>query len=173
MPTEIVSGLSVSFSLSVPNYPASSWGAILYLRSPSGSADITATADGDAFIFTASATDTASWPAETYSAVVRVTRADEVYQPVSQRLTVLPDIAGLSNHDPRTNAEKALAAVQATLMNRATKDQLRTAFGGRSLEKTPLADLLKLESRFLKQVNAERRKKAGKGFFTLHKVRMS
>ncbi len=96
----------------------------------------------------------------------------DVHQPLTSRLTVLPDLAAMDTHDPRSEAEKALAAIQATLSNRATSDQLKLSFGGRSLEKTPLSDLLKLEQRFLNRVNQEKRKKSGRGLLTVHKVRM-
>ncbi|MEI8598909.1 hypothetical protein P4S64_18910 [Vibrio sp. M60_M31a] len=76
----------------------------------------------------------------------------DVHQPLTSRLTILPDLAAMDTHDPRSEAEKALAAIQATLSNRATSDQLKLSFGGRSLEKTPLSDLLKLEQRFLNRV---------------------
>ncbi|EJG0880625.1 hypothetical protein C4G54_RS01145 [Vibrio parahaemolyticus] len=172
IPTKITSGLSVNFTLSYPDYPASSWVATIYLRSASGKADIVGTPEGDAFRFSVSASETANWPAEEYSVVLRVTDGTDVHQPLTSRLTVLPDLAALDVHDPRSEAEKALAAIQATLTNRATSDQLKLSFGGRSLEKTPLSELLQLEQRFLNRVNQEKRKKSGRGLLTVHKVRM-
>ncbi len=172
IPTKITSGLSVNFTLSYPDYPASSWVATIYLRSAFGKADIVGTPEGDAFQFSIPASETANWPAEEYSVVLRVTDGTDVHQPLTSRLTVLPDLAALDVHDPRSEAEKALAAIQATLTNRATSDQLKLSFGGRSLEKTPLSELLQLEQRFLNRVNQEKRKKSGRGLLTVHKVRM-
>ncbi|EOX3945015.1 hypothetical protein ACPHXT_003531 [Vibrio alginolyticus] len=172
IPTKITSGLSVNFKLSYPDYPASSWVATIYLRSASGKADIVGTPEGDAFQFSIPASETANWPVEEYSVVLRVTDGTDVHQPLTSRLTVLPDLAALDVHDPRSEAEKALAAIQATLTNRATSDQLKLSFGGRSLEKTPLSELLQLEQRFLNRVNQEKRKKSGRGLLTVHKVRM-
>ncbi|HGY0940902.1 TPA: hypothetical protein ACNUTR_003634 [Vibrio cholerae] len=172
MPTTITAGLSVNFQLSFPDYPASSWEATIYLRSSSGKANIVGVPESDAFLFSASASETASWSPGEYSVVLRVTDGTDVHQPITSRLTVLPDLAALDTHDPRSEAEKALAAIQATLTNRATSDQLKLSFGGRSLEKTPLSDLLKLEQRFLNRVNQEKRKKSGRGLLTVHKVRM-
>ncbi|HHC6612688.1 TPA: hypothetical protein ACN311_001881 [Vibrio parahaemolyticus] len=172
MPTTITAGLSVNFQLSYPDFPASSWGATLYLRSASGKADLVGTPEGEAFLFSVPASETANWPAEEYSVVLRVSNGTDVHQPLTSRLTVLPDLAAMDSHDPRSEAEKALAAIQATLSNRATSDQHKLSFGGRSLEKTPLSDLLKLEQRFLNRVNQEKRKKSGRGLLTVHKVRM-
>lgn len=172
IPTEITSGLSVSFRLSLPDYPASMWDATLYLVSVEQKIELTATRDGDVFVFSATAAESATWSASVYSALIRVSQGESVHQPVCERLTVLPNLAAMDSHDPRSNAEKALAAIQATLAHRATSDQLKLSFGGRSLEKTSLSDLLKLESRFIRQVNNERRKKAGRGLFKLNRVRM-
>ena len=172
IPTTITAGLSVNFQLSYQDYPASLWEATIYLRSASGKADIVGTSEGDAFLFSVPASETSGWSAGEYSVVLRVTNGAEVYQPLTSRLTVLPDLAALNTHDPRSEAEKALAAIQATLTNRATSDQLKLSFGGRSLEKTPLSDLMKLEKRFLNMVSQEKRKKSGRGLLTIHKVRM-
>ena len=104
--------------------------------------------------------------------MVRVDKAGDVYQPVTERLTVLPNVAIMDTYDPRTHNEKALAAIQATLANRAGSDQLKLSFNGRSLEKTPVVDLLKMESSYIKKVGAERRKKSGAGIFKVSKVRL-
>jgi hypothetical protein len=172
IPTEIQAGLSVSFRVSLSDFPASSWAATLYLRSATGKADVAATADGDEFVFTMPASETATWSAGLYSAVLRVSSGEDVHQPYSGRLTVLPDVAAADSFDPRTAAEKMLEAIQATLASRATTDQLKIEFNRRSLEKTPLTDLLKLEARFIRKVNAERRKKAGRSPIKVTKVRL-
>ncbi|MEZ9525713.1 hypothetical protein [Enterovibrio norvegicus] len=172
IPTELQSGLSVSFRVSFPLFPAAEWVATLHLISLNSKVDITAKPDGDAFVFSATAAESAEWAAGQYSALIRVSKGDDVHQPVSQRLTVLPNLAAMDSHDPRTDAEKALDAIQATLASRATSDQLKLSFGGRSLEKTPLSDLLKLEARFIRKVNSERRKKTGRGLLKLNRVRM-
>ncbi len=131
-----------------------------------------ATVDGDEFVFIISASETSSWSAGLYSAVLRVRSGENVHQPYSGRLTVLPDVAASDSFDPRTQAEKMLEAIQATLANRATTDQLRIEFNQRRLEKTPLTDLLKLEARFIRKVNAERWKKTGRSPIKLTKVRL-
>ncbi|HDI3228315.1 TPA: hypothetical protein PMB55_003653, partial [Vibrio cholerae] len=115
---------------------------------------------------------TAEWLPGEYTAVIRVTKGQDVYQPYSERVTVLPDLVRLDTHDPRSDAEKALQAIRNTLANRATADQLKLSFGGRSLEKTPISDLLKLERRFAVMVAKEKRAKSGRGLLKITKVRM-
>ena len=172
MPREIQAGLSISFKVSFPSFPAPLWSATLHMISVSSKIEITAKAEGNDFVFSATATESAKWAPGQYSALIRVSNEDDVHQPFIQRLHVLPDLAAIERHDPRTDAEKALAAIQDTLANRATSDQLKLSFGGRSLEKTPLLDLLKLEARFIRMLNNEHRKKAGRSLFKINKIRM-
>lgn len=172
IPTEIISGLSVSFRASFPEYPAPEWTYTLYLRSLSGKADIVGVPDADGVVFNADAAETAKWPAEKHNIVIRVSKGSDVYQVYSGRIDVLPDVAGLESLDARTDAEKSLEAIRAVLHSRASNDQLKLAFNGRSLEKTSIADLLKLESNFVKRVNAERRKKSGRSLIKTIKVRL-
>ncbi|HFQ5369667.1 TPA: hypothetical protein ACGVAR_002214 [Vibrio vulnificus] len=172
IPTTFISGLSVSFPVTFSQHPASEWDATLHLRSANYSADIIAQKQQNSFLFVADGMTTANWLSGEYTAVIRVTKGQDVYQPHSERVTVLPDIVQLESHDPRSDAEKALEAIRNTLANRATADQLKLSFGGRSLEKTPISDLLKLERRFAVIVAKEKRKKAGRSLFKITKVRM-
>ncbi|EJL6616038.1 MULTISPECIES: hypothetical protein [Vibrio] len=172
IPTTFISGLSVSFPVSFSQYPASEWDATLYLRSANHAADIIAQKQENSFLFAADGMTTAEWLPGEYTAVIRVTKGQDVYQPYSERVTVLPDLVRLDTHDPRSDAEKALQAIRNTLANRATADQLKLSFGGRSLEKTPISDLLKLERRFAVMVAKEKRAKSGRGLLKITKVRM-
>lgn len=172
IPKEISAGLSAEFRCSFSEYPASSWVATLFLRGASSKADVVAAADGDQFVFTLSAVVTSGLVDGLYTAVVRVEKDGDVHQPVSQRLTVLPDVTKLDTHDPRTAVEISLAAVQNTIAGRATSDQLKMSFNGRSLEKTSVLDLLTLEASYLKKLGAERRKKSGAGLLQINKVGM-
>lgn len=172
IPTTFIAGLSVSFPVTFSQYPASEWDATLHLRSANHSADIQAQKQGDSFLFVATALETAEWVPGEYSAIIRVAKGLDVHQPCADRVSVQPDLVQLETYDPRSDAEKSLDAIRATLSNRATTDQLKLSFGGRSLEKTPISDLLKLERRFVVMVSKEKRKKAGRSLFKVTKVRM-
>ncbi|QDF14252.1 head-to-tail joining protein [Dinoroseobacter phage vB_DshS-R4C] len=70
------------------------------------------------------------------------------------RVTVIPDpLAG--TEDRRTPARRILAAIEATLEGRATKDADTYSIEGRSITRTPLPDLLRLRAVYAEQVARE------------------
>lgn len=61
----------------------------------------------------------------------------------------------LLNGDTRTHAQKTLAAIEAVIENRATKDQQSYTIAGRSLERMSVADLLEFRNQYRREVNSE------------------
>lgn len=128
--------------------------------------NLAATIDGDEFVFSADASTTATWAAGDYWYSVRVTSGSAVQELESGQVTVLPDMAAASSgYDGRTQAEIALAAIEAVLANRATKDQDRYRINNRELYRTSISDLLKLRDFYRDLVNRERAAKCGSNPF--------
>ncbi len=75
-------------------------------------------------------------------------------------IKVLPDlrIGGGASVDRRTHAKKVLEAIEAVIEGRASKDQESYTINGRSLSRTPLAELLGARNQYRAEVNAERRR---------------
>ena len=73
-------------------------------------------------------------------------------------LTILADLTGVSGvYDGSSQAEKDLAAIRAEISARASGGMtLEYSIGSRSLKKEPIASLLALESKLVRQVFAER-----------------
>lgn len=131
------------------------------LRGPS-SVNITGTSDGDYFVFTAPATETANWLPGNYWYAVRAANGADVQELESSQTTVLPDMANApEGYDGRTPSEIALEAIEAVLAKRATMDQERYRINNRELYRTPIADLLKLRDMYRMEVNRERSAKCG------------
>jgi hypothetical protein len=65
--------------------------------------------------------------------------------------------------DPRSHARKVLDAIEAVLESRASKDQEEYAIAGRSLKRTPIAELRALREAYKAEVDAEERKLNGAG----------
>ena len=128
--------------------------------------NLPATIDGDEFVFSADASTTATWSAGDYWYSVRVTSGSAVQELESGQVTVLPDMATASSgYDGRTQAEIALAAIEAVLANRATKDQDRYRINNRELYRTSISDLVKLRDFYRDLVNRERAAKCGSNPF--------
>jgi len=115
----------------------------------------TGAADGDDFIFTLSATDTATLTAGAYKYAEILTKAGEQYEGARGELEILPDLATQAAGDVRSHARTVLEAIEAVIEGRATKDQMSYQIAGRSLALTPIADLLLLHDRYDSEVRAE------------------
>jgi len=79
----------------------------------------------------------------------------------SGRLTVQPDPTAAPDGDLNTHAERVLAAIEAVIENRATKDQQSYSIAGRSITRIPIAELLELRKQYKAEV-AEQQKKRPK-----------
>lgn len=64
--------------------------------------------------------------------------------------------AGLVAPDPRSRAERILAAIDAAIEGRALNPNENYTIEGRSLSRTPIADLMRLRAAYRKEVAAEK-----------------
>ncbi|SOD97029.1 hypothetical protein [Caenispirillum bisanense] len=131
-----------------------------------GPQQITKTADnGGAFAW--SGAETAGWSPGLYRVHVFATSGADRYPVETFDLTVAPDpMLQTTATDPRTQAEKDLAAVRAVLSGQAADGVAEYEIAGRSLKKIPIADLLLLE----KRLAAEVRQKKGRQIVQTVKV---
>ena len=165
IPNQITAGLTFETRLKKSGFPPAQWSAVLMLRGPSV-VNITGTVDGDYFVFTAPATETADWLPGNYWYAVRATSGSDVKELESGQTTVLPDMASApEGYDGSTAAERTLAAIEAVIEKRASMDQERYRINNRELYRTPIADLLKLRDMYRMEVNRERAAKCGNNPF--------
>lgn len=139
------------------DYPASTWTLTYTFVNASAKFQITASADGDEFSITVAAASS-NKPAGVYTWVAKVSYSGEVHTVGSGSITVLPDLATLTVHDGRSHARKVLDAIEALLENRASIDQKSISIAGRTLERTPIADLLALRSVYRTEARNEEAK---------------
>lgn len=123
-----------------------------------GSTPITATASlsGTEYIVEVSQATTAAYAAGDYSWAEIITRDSD-----SERirldygtLVIKPDPA-ISTADPRSHSRIVLDAIRAVIEGRATLDQQSYTIAGRELVRTPIPDLLALETRYSQKVKTE------------------
>lgn len=158
----ITSGDTYDEEVTVVDYPKSDGWALSYRLIPrvSGTA-ITFTAGASQYNaidyrVQVSAATTALWTAGFYSWAALVTKAAERFLIDTGEVEVKAD-PGVSDapSDTRTHARKTLDAIEAVIEGRATKDQMAYTIGTRSLQRTPLADLLKFRAAYRSEVLAE------------------
>lgn len=137
------------------DYPASTWSLTYRLLNAAGKIDITALAVGDYFKVSEAKSATAAWAPGAYQWQAYVTLSAERYMVDQGRMVVQPNFATMSSYDGRSHARRTLEAIEAVIERRATLDQKSYAINGRSLERTPIPDLLALRSQYLNMVKAE------------------
>jgi hypothetical protein len=145
-PGRVVKGDTAKWLKTLPDYPASAGWVLTYtLANAAGRYTIAAAASGVDHLVTATATITAGWPAGDYALLGRVALGSEVYTVFEGRVTLAPDLAEAA--DTRSQARRALDAVDAMLEGRAASSVRSYEIQGRRLEHFPMADLLKLRDR--------------------------
>jgi len=161
-PASFEAGTTVQWTKDLSaDYPADAGWALEYTFIHSSSKfTVNATASGKEFAVTIAAATTAAYTVGIYSWIARVSKAGEVFTVDSGHCEVLKNIAAATTYDHRTHVKKVLDAIEAVIENRASKDQMSYQISGRTLERTPIADLLVLRDRYkadyLRELKAEK-----------------
>lgn len=162
MQPTLVAGDTLKFTVTLSSYPAGQGWALHYRLTPrNAGAAITfdATASGDDHAVDVPAATTANWQGGNYTCAAWVTLGAERYTIASEcgQVTLQPNPAALpAGTDTRSDAERALAAVTALVMRKATAGDEMYKVNGRELKFYPLPDLIKLQQRLRGEVDRER-----------------
>jgi len=160
LPDQFSAGTTVPYQKRFADYPASAgWTLTLYLAGASV-LDATAVADGDDFVVTLDAADTADLLPGLYKWVERVTSAEEapeVYDVASGTVTVTPDLSAATAGSQQEWLERAIAALKAHIEGRLPAGMESYQIAGRMVSKMPVKDamglLATLESRLARVAN--------------------
>lgn len=158
-PGRLTAGDSWAWRWANAAYPASaSWVLSFRLIGPGVSLSVSSVAQGDGFLASASATATAA-----LSPGIRgldctltgwVSRAAERFQVYSGGCFLAPDPATVTG-DLRGHATRTLAAIEALLEGRATKDQQSYKIADRELSRIPIPELLQLRDYYAAEARRE------------------
>ena len=156
LPTDITAGDTLKYTLEGPSdyLPSSGYSATLALRGPQ-LITITGTTDGESFVFEETAANTALYAEGVYNYVIFVEKSTEQVSIETGQTTITLRADLQTQTDVRTHARKVLDAIEAVIENRATIDQKSYSINGRSLERTPITDLLSLRNYYREQVARE------------------
>jgi len=167
MPTQLVAGDSLALSLEgvAASYPASAgWGLRLVLTPIGGGTPVEATGAGGAtaWDFTILPAASSALVAGDHRWAVVASKTGERATVLSGTLAVLPDPT--DGGDLRSAAERGLAAIDAVLEGRAGSADLKYVFeDGRSIERLPHSELLRLRAHYAARVVREKRGRRGPG----------
>ena len=161
-PARIIAGDTIDFTWSHPDHPASAGWTTAWRLIGAGIAGLplalSASASGNAFQVTALAAATAAVavPARGASAVLAgwAMLSAQRFEVFRAPVQLLPDPATITG-DLRGHAARTLAAIEALLEGRASKDQMSYRIGDRELSRIPIAELLQLRDYYSREAKRE------------------
>lgn len=156
-PDRIKAGLSFLCFVRAPDYLAPDWTLTAYLRG-TGTKDIVAEGDGETHTFRLTSATTAELAPGQYAYTIRASDGTDVFEVESGTLDVVADLKGAAEgHDTSTHAQRVLASIEAVIEGRASKDQQSYTINGRTLVRTPIAELMEMRKLYRKEARQERR----------------
>ncbi|AVO37384.2 hypothetical protein [Pukyongiella litopenaei] len=171
-PNSIQAGISLRVEIATPDFPAPDWQARAYLRGPSV-IDLVATAEGSAHLFYKGYAETSNWVDGLYDYSIKVFDSTDAFEiERGQTRIAIDKMLVNSTYDARRHEQRVLDAVEAVIEGRATKDQESYTINGRTLTRTPIADLLKLRDHYRVEVARMSRPRARRLLRRQVKVRM-
>ncbi len=127
---------------------------------------IPTTVNGSELSVDLKAAATAPWLAGLYQWALYAFKDTDRHLLGSGSVDILADLQQLPvGHDPRTHAERMLAAITSVLEGRIVKDVESYTIDDRTLNKIPILELNKLKRQYQVLVNRERKSQAGKPSF--------
>tara|TARA_R110000824_G_scaffold82382_6_gene206499 strand:- start:6303 stop:6872 length:570 start_codon:yes stop_codon:yes gene_type:complete len=162
IPRTIFAGDTLKFKVSNGDFPASGgWSYRLVLMSTSSKLTLAvSTADGDDHQVEVASTVTAAYATGEYNAVGYFSHSTSGRHSVDEgRVEIKADVAVATATDLRSHAKTSLDAIESVLESRASLDQMKFQLAGRSLERTPVEDLLKFRDYYRREVEKEERER--------------
>lgn len=164
IPAKLTAGDTWTFTFAHGDYAAPTWDASIYFENAAETFNATATDDGSDHAFSIAAATTADKQPGRYKWSIRVSDGTDSYTVESGWVEILADPAAAGTHDPRSDPRKLLDALNATLLGRATSDQLAMSINGRSISRTPLPELRHWRDQLKQEVKTEEQgERAGLG----------
>jgi hypothetical protein len=164
IPATLTAGDTWTFTFSHADYSAPTWDATIYFENAAATFSAAAIDDGSDHEFTIAAAITAAKPAGRFKWSIRVSDGTDSYTIETGWVQVITDPAAAGTHDPRSDSRKLLDALNATLLGRATSDQLAMSLNGRSISRTPLPELRQWRDQLKQEVRTEEQgERAGLG----------
>jgi hypothetical protein len=158
-PSRVMAGDTWTWLWASPAYPPSGgWNSSWRVIGTGIALDIAASAEGAAFRVTASAATTAALTVAARGVACQlygwVSRSGERFAIHEGALLVLPNPATATG-DLRGHAARTLAAIEALLEGRATKDQQSYRIGDRELARIPIEELMTLRDYYRAEARRE------------------
>ena len=159
-PTAFYAGDSVTWKISLTNFPADTWSLSYTLVNNEETISIGSTADGDDHLIEVSAADTANYEFGRYNYIARVTDGVNVHTVAKGAIKIERNLDN-GIYDSRSQNERTLDAINAMIEGKASKDQQSITIEGRSLQRYTFGDLIEVQKHYKRLVDNERRAAMG------------
>lgn len=161
MQTDLVTGETLNYTVSVAEYVAADGWVLRLVLSPRAGGTVytvDSVPGGDDHLLTVSAAVTATWAPGQYAWEIWALRNGEQYRLEAGQIRVLAGLLGATGgQDTRSEAEQGLQAIDALLAGKATSGVQRYTINGRELQSYSLTELLKLRQHLVAEVASQRR----------------
>jgi len=151
----VTAGDTLKWTRSLSDYPATTWTLTYTLVNSTTRITITASASGTDFAVTVSAATSSGYAAGTYDWRAQVSSGGEVYTVGTGRIKINPVWSAAT--DGRSQARRALEAIESVLEGRASSATAEYEIAGRRLKYIPIPELLQLRDRYKSEVAREER----------------
>jgi hypothetical protein len=155
VPAQLIAGDTWAWTRDLSDYPAGTWTVVYYFENKDGTFSANASASGTTHSVSISATTTAGYTSGRYRWRARASSGGNSYVVESGFVDVLFDPAASGKRDVRTHARRVLEAIEATIEGRASNDQLAMTINGRSISRTPIAELLVARDKYKGEVASQ------------------
>jgi len=157
IPAKLTAGVSVSWSVSFSDYPASeSWELTYTLIKSDTRIQIVGSADGEDHLIEIAKAVTANYAVGEYEYQAHVSNGTERYQVEAGIIEVVTDFATQeSGYDARSDNKKILDALSAAIVGRADKTQMTQSVGGIQVQHMTLDEQIRLQAKFQARVHKE------------------
>ena len=154
-PTQFPVGDSLTWTTSVPDYPASDgWALSYFMALPSGPViQFGSTGNGDDYTVSILAATTQAWAPGTYQWTSRVSKSGEVHTVGRGLFVILPDPT--ASNDPRSHVRKCLDAITVVIEGRMNDPLAEYKIDGVEAKRIPIEQLLKLQAYYTARVRLE------------------
>lgn len=160
--TEFYAGDELRFTYNNSLYPSSDWTLTAYFIGLVTGSVVASALDSTQFQVTASSTLTSTFATGSYNVYLAVNRGTERYIVEKTTVNVLPNPATFPvfGTDIRSHTRRVYDALCAVIEGRASQTDLAISIAGRSLQRTPIKDLVSMKNLYEQMLKAEEQKDA-------------
>lgn len=143
-PKSFTAGDTVEWQKELDSYsPKDGWSLVYCFRNFEDRFEVTAEILEDHYVIRLSSEETNNYKPSTYWWQSRVIKDEVQYVVENGELVIKPNLALLDTYDGRSHVKKVLDALEATILGKASRDQLSYSISGRSLSRLSPSELLK------------------------------